>query len=150
MPASLKLVDFSDRDLLYVHADVADEDGWATAEQVAQAVGLDHPRPAQCVGSRYAWLYRYGLMEQQREKGEVLWRPNEVCEELVFNGTVSDAQRRSLENLSESKRADAIDALAALLPAGSRQSAHLGRRAWMHRMSTWRDPRLATRKGRTA
>src|SRR4029078_6601446 len=146
MPASLTLMDFSDRDLLHALADCCDGDGWATAEIVARQIGIDHPRPAQCVGARFSWLMRYGLMENQREGKEIFWRATPSCLTLVFNGKITDAQRKSFEKLPESKRVDALDALARLVPTGTRQSAHLARRAYQHRMGAWRDPLIYKKK----
>jgi hypothetical protein len=142
MPAGLRLVEMTDRDVLYALADVANEEGWASSTEIAAHIGITAKYPARNVGSRFASLRRFGLLERKVEKGETFWRANDDCHALVFaNGHITAAQQRMIENLPEGKRAEAIRALAALLPEGSRASIHLGRRAWQGTF-TWRDKKL--------
>jgi hypothetical protein len=144
MPASLTLADFSDRDLLYALDEASDLDGWATSEQVARQIGIDHPRPNQCVGARLGWLNRYGVMERGTVKGDVVWRLNSKGRELIF-GSIRKSSQELWQRLTETERVAAADALALRLDGSSRQAVHLSRRAWRHRFYNWRDPQLGTK-----
>ena len=73
---SLKLMEFSDRELLLILNDVADHEGYASAVEVAAKLHLDHPRPHQCVSVRFSWLARYGALEREHmrdEHGNLMW-----------------------------------------------------------------------------
>lgn len=139
---SLTLADYSDRDILSSLVDVADDEGWACAQDVARQIGLDHPRPNQCVGSRLSWLRRYGALDTDRIEGRVCWRLNSVGEAIYRGNKLSATQRRSIDGLSEAARIAAIDSIAASLPSSSRTGTHFARRAWTHRMGGWRDVTL--------
>lgn len=147
MPASLTLADFDDFELLYALEEAGDDEGWASAEEVAQAIGLDHDRPANCVGSRFAWLKRFGLMESTPDRGTMLWRLTTRGRDL-HEGKLRAATMNALGGLSEGERAKALDLIARSLPSGSRQGAHLARRAYQHQMGAWRDPKIYRRNGR--
>lgn len=140
---SLRLAEFSDFDLLHALAEVADEDGWATADDVAQQIGITHKRPTQCVGARFAWLNRFGLMEQEPDKERMKWRLNEIGEALLFpRKQMPAAISKAMEKLDESQLIALTDLVAKDLPIQSRQVAHLARRAWRHHFGEWRDPLL--------
>src|SRR4051794_7814530 len=73
---SLRLMEFSDRELLLILDDVADGDGFATARDVADKLHLSHPRPHQCVAVRFSWLARYGALEREHmrdDQGNLMW-----------------------------------------------------------------------------
>lgn len=72
---SLKLTDYSDRELLFLIQDVADKDGWVTTEGLAAALDLNHPNPIQCVGTRMGWMARFGIVEKGRAH---TWRLSHV------------------------------------------------------------------------
>jgi hypothetical protein len=138
-PKSLTLADFSDRDLLHALDEAGDDDGWATAEEVARLIGVEHERPNQCVGSRFAWLYRFGVMERGTfEKGKTYWRLNPL----------GKAAAKLLGEMTESQRIRITEAIAKETPKGTRQAAHLGRRTWAHNFGGWRDPKISGKNGR--
>lgn len=61
----LRIEDFSDREFLLILVDVADEDGWADSEHIAQQMDLTERRIA---SSRLSWLRRYGAVEREHEQ----------------------------------------------------------------------------------
>lgn len=75
---SLKLVDLSDRELLLVLRDVADWDGFASAVDVAERLGVRGEHPHRSVAVRLSWLKRYGAVEREHERdphtGALLYR----------------------------------------------------------------------------
>ena len=141
-PKTLTLADFNDRDLLHALAEAGDDDGWASAQDVADTVGIDHEHPAQCVGSRFGWLYRFGLMEKGTFEGTTFWRLNPAGNDLVFGRALGKAAQSVLAELTESQRIRVTEAIAKATPRGTRQAAHLGRRAWQHDFGGWRDPKI--------
>lgn len=82
---SLTLFDYSDRELLHIVHEAAEENGGtATSAYIAQALGIDSKRKAQSVGSRLAALRRYEAVENVSEKGVAQWRLTPVGEALAF------------------------------------------------------------------
>jgi DNA-binding IclR family transcriptional regulator len=65
--ARLTIDDYSDREFLLVLADVADADGWATAQDMADRLDLTHKSTA---SSRLSWLRRWGAVEKEHERDE--------------------------------------------------------------------------------
>jgi predicted ArsR family transcriptional regulator len=63
----LTIDDYSDRELLLVLEDVADGDGWADAQDVADRLDLAKRAIA---SSRLAWLKRFGAVEREHERDE--------------------------------------------------------------------------------
>jgi hypothetical protein len=63
----LTIDDMSDREFLLVLADVADGDGWAESEHIAQRLDLAHKAIA---SSRLSWLRRWGAVEREHERDE--------------------------------------------------------------------------------
>lgn len=122
--ASARLVDFSDRDLLGLLIDAADDGGWASAEDVTNLKGMQwlrdgHSRPVACVATRFVWLWRYGALEREQardDEGHKLyvagdksrprltnrWRLTPLGKALV-TGTLSKAEQDRLEKLDATK-----------------------------------------------
>jgi hypothetical protein len=74
---SLTLLDLSDRELLLVMRDVADGQGWASAVDIADQLGLQTDKPHRSVAVRLSWLKRYGAVEREHERddhGKLLYR----------------------------------------------------------------------------
>lgn len=63
----LRIDDYSDRELLLVLEDVADSDGWASADDVADRLDLAKRAIA---SSRLSWLKRFGAVEREHERDE--------------------------------------------------------------------------------
>lgn len=99
MTSSLRLIDgFRDRELLCIIKDHADDEGWADSQDIADAVGLKHKHPTQCVGARLSWLARYGTGLVERHPDEPAWRLTDMGEAMT-NGTLSAAMGKQLEHM---------------------------------------------------
>lgn len=146
MPSRLTLADFSDHDLLFALEDTADAEGWATAEDVAIQIGIDHDKPTNCVGSRFAWCYRFGWLEKEVEKGKTKWRLSDIGYDLLHPNKLNAAAEKALSELTEGQRIAVTDLVAKALPGVSRQSAHMARRAWQHHFGGWRDKSIAPQR----
>jgi hypothetical protein len=146
-PKSLTLADFSDRDLLHALTEAGDDDGWASSEDVARLIGLESERPNNNVGSRFAWLFRFGVMERGNFNGKTYWRLNPAGNDLVFGRKLGKAANKVLDEMTESQRIRVTEAIAKQTPKGTRQAAHLGRRTWQHNFGGWRDPKISGGNG---
>ena len=83
--ASLRLADYSDRELLQMVADVADENGgWASSSQIAQALGMEHDARVNNVGSRMAAMRRFGAVAKHDESYPAQWRLTPIGEIMSF------------------------------------------------------------------
>lgn len=147
----LTLYDIGDRDLLFTLEEIADSEGYATAQAVADHMNLDHPNPTQCVGSRFGWLKKFGAMEAKIEEGDTHWRMNTVGESLLHpKRGMTKAFKEALANMSESDRLAVTEIVAAQVAKDSRKigrtTAHMSRRAWNHSMGKWRDPSIAAQR----
>src|SRR5687767_7783145 len=92
---SLRLLDFSDRELLHVIYENAQDDGWADPADIVDALGIDHKHPRQCVGSRFGWLRKKGVLERD-DAGFV--RLTEIGE-ASRAGKLTASQERQLDRL---------------------------------------------------
>ena len=68
---SFKLDDYSDRELVHVVVDLANDEGWTSVVDVASRVGLKEH--VQSVTVRFSWMKRYGILERS-PKVKLLWR----------------------------------------------------------------------------
>lgn len=150
MPHSLTLYDFKDEDLLYILEEVGDKEGWATSREVALRIDINHKHPSQCVGSRFAWAFRFGILEKKKNKdGEMIWRLNAIGESLLHPVDMSKELQAQMANLTEAQRLRVTQMISkeiakeARRRVGARSAAHLSQRAWRHSMGAWRDPKIA-------
>jgi hypothetical protein len=108
----LTIDDFSDREFLLVLADVADHDGWALSEDMAERLDLAHKAIA---SSRLSWLRRWGAVEREHERDEngVLrytgggkpiysqrWRLTDAGRSLAY-GQLKKGQQNTLERIGD-------------------------------------------------
>ncbi len=68
--ASLTLYDFRDIDLMLKLEQVGDDEGWASTQELAEALGMGED--ARAVGMRSAWMRRYGVFDFDEQKR--MWR----------------------------------------------------------------------------
>lgn len=149
--SGLTLYDITDKDLLFTLEDIADKEGYATAKEVADEINLEHPNPTQCVGSRFGWLKKFGLMDAKIKDGETHWRLNETGNSLLHpKKGMTKAFESQINNLSEAGRIAVTEAVSAQIAREkgnmSRSAAHLSRRAWAHSMGNWRDKSIASKR----
>jgi hypothetical protein len=64
---SLRLEDYSDREVLLVLMDVAadDVDGWAYAYDVGKRLGITEEHARRATANRLSWMVRYGAVERE-------------------------------------------------------------------------------------
>lgn len=149
--SSLTLYDFSDRDLLYALEECGDNEGYATAEEVARKIGIRASKPNQSVGSRFAWLRRFGIMDFKPggKDGKGLWRLNETGESLLHPKDMSVTLNKLLDKMTPGQRVKVMEIVSretAKEGRTNRQAAHLTRRAFRHSMDGWKDPKIANAK----
>jgi len=118
---SLRITDYSDREVLLIVKDLADPDGWVLAEDVGGAIGIvqDHRRRA--AAQRLSWLQRYGAVEREHlrdaETGELAyrthhgepypkwgqrWRLTDMGEQMA-DGKLRAPQQRALDGLTDAQ-----------------------------------------------
>ncbi len=103
---SLRLDEFSDRELLALVRDHEDSDGWANSLTVAEAIwpkyAAENPVHARMsVAQRFGWMRRWGVMERHgKETG--LWRLTEHGR-LVVEGRLSAGQLRTIEGIEDGR-----------------------------------------------
>lgn len=134
-PASLRLADYSDRELLHIVEDIAAtaEDGWAPVAAIAVQVGLIHDRPNQCVGARLSWLARYDLVERHDLGGA--WRATDVGHALM-HGKLTATQQAELEKMEAARLLLVARALTDRQREDMNAPAyHAIRREWTHGMT---------------
>ena len=136
MPASMKLIEFSDDELVLVLDDVANGEGWATSAEVAEEIGITHEHPTNCVGGRFAYLKRIGILENERKDGETYWRLTEKGEALTHPKKLPAAAERALDGMDEGQRIAATNRIAGAVQSSSPQARQLSRRAWRHHTAT--------------
>jgi hypothetical protein len=136
VPFSLQLVEFTDREFLFVVDDALDADGWATSSQVQDVLQLDHPRATQCIGSRMAKLraldvidYDHAAPRNARSRWTITAKGR-----LFMDGKLSAAQQKAMDAL----RQDAGHTLMALralreeFETADDMTAGMMRREWTH------------------
>ena len=124
---SLKLLDYSDKELIGVVSDMVGPDGWARTNEVTKQLGLKHERPTQCVGARLAWLKRYGIVEG----GDRKWRLTPVGE-VFLNGQLSKKASDALERMEAGELFTVTRFLARQQRNAAAPVGHMLRREWVH------------------
>src|SRR3954466_5878034 len=130
MASTVRLADFSDRELLFVFSDHEDDEGYVHVAGVLAALDLDNEHPARCLGARMAWLRRYGALD--REEGR--WHLTEVGQAVIAARLRAPAQR-ALDGLDAAHLVVAVESLAACYRAinGAGEAYRiLTRREWQH------------------
>jgi hypothetical protein len=124
----LTLYDYSDRELLLMMLDEADEMGWVDVHTLAEALVIDHKHPGQCVGTRLSWLRRYGAVE--RKDGAPEWRLTAMGRALATGG-LDSVQEEVIGGLSSEQMLALTRALTTRYRRVGDTAAHLMRREWM-------------------
>lgn len=153
--AGLTLYDIGDRDLLYTLEEVANIEGKATAKEVADSMNLEHPNPTQCVGSRFGWLKKFGILESEIIDGGSNWKLTETGESLLHpKKGMTKAFESQIANLTEAGRVAITEMVSAQIAKDkgkmSRSAAHMSRRAWNHSMGNWRDHTIQPKRQKAA
>lgn len=144
----LRLVDFSDRELLLILNDVTDAEGWGTAVDMVVhmdfAPSVEHPQ--RYVGSRLGWLYRYGAVEREHMYDEhnnprftkagkprfsQRWRLTPIGAAVAM-GRLKAAQQRTLEGLADDQLLVAMREITRLYRQAPGTAAALVKREWTY------------------
>lgn len=113
----LRLIDFSDRELLIIVDEASREYGYASSPQIAEALGLgEHGN--RMVASRMAWLGRYSFVEKEvlrDEQGNIRtrrdgtemyaqrWKLTEMGRAIAY-GDLRKTQSKMLDGMTEGQR----------------------------------------------
>jgi hypothetical protein len=145
----LRLGDLSDREILLVLDDVADDEGYANAHDIAAQLAMIGDHPNRSVSVRLSWLARYGAVERELlwdEHGNPLfvgnsteqrrgqrWRMTPIGEALA-TGSLKRAQERALDELTDEQLLLATRVIAERARSSrNATSGKLAEREWKHR-----------------
>ena len=138
---SLRLDDFSDRELVAIIGDVCDAEGWASRRHIAQVIfpfiGDDDNNRVRhamrCVSIRLSWLRRFGVVDKRQTKAgeESEWIVTADGRKFL-RGTLGRKQMNALEGLSESQLVAATTLLTNHYRRSSPIGANLVRREWIY------------------
>jgi hypothetical protein len=92
----LPLTSMSDIELLLIFDDATEGDGGATAVMVAEKTS-EGVRASRAIGSRFAWLARWGWMEQDKKTKK--WYLTPEGEQLRAGVSLTNTQRAQVERL---------------------------------------------------
>lgn len=126
----LSLYEFADDEfLIIVEENGSEPDEWVTTREIAIAIfGEDSPDVNRCVGSRLAWMHRFGAVE--RDKTNKLWRLSEMGK-LLIHAKLKTADEDRLAKLSETEMWEVSQILADRFVDAGETAAILMRRAIM-------------------
>lgn len=127
-PRSFALMEFSDRELLNVILDTEDENGYVTTEQIMEAVGIAHKHAKSCVGIRFSWMRRYGVVDRHEKKG---WTLTPVGRRIAL-GALSDEEKVILRNLTSEQLMEATRLMTGRYQRAGATASTLMRRTWQH------------------
>jgi len=111
----VSLFGISDAELLAIVDDCADENGWATTLTIRWQLGVHDDEKRSGVGTRLAWLKRYGWLEHgEREKVQTddergwrwsrSWRLTAMGHALLDNPDLSKSIENALAKLNPAQR----------------------------------------------
>jgi hypothetical protein len=140
MTVNLKLENFSDRELLYIIADLTPASGWVDVDAIAARCGIavDHLSDEQlllharrCVSVRLAWIRKLsGCVE--RNPDETLSWGLTYWGQSVVAGKLSDTLTDRLDKMSEADSLKALDRLSRKYLRADVNAANLMRREWQY------------------
>lgn len=124
MPATL--YDFRDLDLMLKIRAEGDQEGWTETERLAESMGFERARQ---IGTRLAWMRRYGMLEFDAEKH--LWRLSPGGER-VTNARLRAAQSRTIEALPDESMVQVMANVTSRYRHGDGMIAQLLRREFLY------------------
>lgn len=114
---SLKNADYTDRELMHILDGCANNEGWATTDDIMDALRISHPSGAnatdeeraqyarQCIGTRFSWMVRYKYLE--RDEDRTKWRLTDTGHDLM-NGKLTRTVEKALDKMKPGDRVLAI------------------------------------------
>jgi hypothetical protein len=125
---SLTLMDYSDRELLFIVLDQQDpRSGYAATRDIAAAVGMTGNHPNASVGVRLAWLRRWGAVHKR--DGRSQWAVTEIGQDLI-RGKLRKAQEQMMEGVKPEEMLMLTRRLTEAYGRAGVTAAHLMRREW--------------------
>jgi hypothetical protein len=136
-PRSLRVTEFSDRELLHILDDLtkegkADSDGWVPVELISERCALRHPNPVRCVVSRFGYMQRSHIAVIERKPKELAYRLTGFGFSVVSGAKLTVTQRKALENLPDAKLLAVTGVLTQRYRAGGEQVGTLIRREFTY------------------
>lgn len=141
MAGNLKLENYSDREILHIVADVADNAGWAEVEHIAERVGLRadgmsetqlliHSR--RCVSVRLAWIRKLsGTVDRHQDKTKLQWCLTPLGIRIV-TAKLSTVISDRLDAIGEGEALMSLDVLARRYNRAEAGVGNLMRREWAY------------------
>lgn len=136
-PISLRLSDFSDRELLRIIYDLSDEYGWVESVHLAEhlfptqvrAGREDKNQALRCVGQRLSWMKRYGVVQRNEKDRKGTWGLTGQGK-LLLTGAIPAHERKVIENLKENQLLDLTETLSMRYFYAGDVAATMMRRQW--------------------
>lgn len=136
-PISLRLGDYSDRELLRIIYDLADEYGWVESTHLAEHLfpmqirkgREDRNQALRCVGQRLSWMRRYGVVQKNEEGRKGVWGLT-ATGKMLLTGKIPARERKVLENLKENQLLDLTETLSMRYFYAGEVAATMMRRQW--------------------
>ena len=126
----LRLLDYSDRELLIMVHEVAQEHGGsAPSAMIAEALGLTEKERTSSVGSRMMWLRRFGVVEKIPERLPSEWCLTTLGETLAF-GEARKSQLAAIDGASPAALLLMIREMGKRQTYEDEGARHLIRREW--------------------
>jgi hypothetical protein len=126
----LRLLDYSDRELLIrVHEVAQEHGGQAPSMEIANALGMSEKSRAQSVGARLGRPQMRGLIQRDPERSPAEWFLTELGIAMAF-GSAKTSQMRAVENSKPEEMLLMLREMAnhqRLAPEGAQ---HMFRREW--------------------
>lgn len=145
---SARLQMFSDREFLQIVSELADEEGWADAEEIAKRIFPSEMRTerrlnaVQAVSIRMSWMKRFGVIEQG---GVKQWGLTEKGEAFA-RGKFSDALAKRIEGIAEDQLLELTNIVSSRLRSGDPVAVKMMRREWHYQELQLRPARRRRRR----
>lgn len=146
---SLRNADYHDRELLFIVDDLSTEEGgYASTADIAEVVfGVPEGEHAngerRYVGSRMAWMARYGFVERDPERAGH-YKLTKAGRELK-GGKLTKSVQNALERMSDADRALVMRSAASEVFAHSGPAQEFFRREYTHHFENRTRPKAAKR-----
>lgn len=138
---SLRLEEFSDRELLFAIEDHSDEDGTVSSAELADGLGLSGLKnPRQNIAIRLSWLKRYGVVA--RDPQTKRWNLTYVGAQLVRGGLTAEQRTALTSDLSDER-------YYALMVEMTRVASDIGDEASIMIQRQWRFAQAERKRSRT-
>ena len=119
----------SDSELLAIVDDLADENGWVSTPDVRLQLGENPEEEGRSgVGSRLAWMRRYGWLEGGGKSGS--WRLTAVGHALIDQPKLAKSVDTALANLNPAQRVHVARVIGEAAASGASEVRNALRREW--------------------